>query len=87
MRRDLEKRLLRLEEALQGVRATAPFREDRERKRRIIDLHRAWWLEGGERPDLGHPRDRYWWAYMEQIGAVIDEMAAEGLFGPHPDGE
>jgi hypothetical protein len=67
------------------VGASAPYWEDFERRCRIADLYRAWWFEGSQRPDLSHQRDRYWWAYMEQIREVIDEMAAEGVLGPHPD--
>jgi hypothetical protein len=76
--KELEKRLLKLEQALPGVSATAPYWEDFDWRCRIADLYGAWWFEGGERPDLSHPRDRYWWTYMEQIREVIDEMAAEG---------
>ena len=85
MGKELERRLLKLEQALPGVRATAPYWEDFDRRCRIADLYRAWWLEGGEKPDLGHPRDEHWWSYMEQIRGVIDEMAAEGALGRHPN--
>ena len=85
MGKELERRLLRLEQALPGAHARAPFWEDFERRCRIADLYRAWWFEGGERPNLDHPRDQYWWAYLEQIRGVIDEMAAEGILGAHPD--
>jgi hypothetical protein len=85
LNKELEKRLLRLEQALPGVRARSPLREYFERRRRISNLYLAWRLEGGERPDLSHPRDQECWEYMEMIGEVIDEMAAEGLLGPHPD--
>jgi hypothetical protein len=76
--KELEKRLLKLEQALPGVRASAPYWEDFERRCRIADLYRAWWFEGSDKPPLGDPRDEHWWAYMEQIRGVIDEMAAEG---------
>ena len=84
MGKELERRLRKLEQALPGVRVSAPFWEDFERRCRIADLYRAWWFEGGEWPDLSHPRDRYWWAYMEQIREVIDQMAAEGILQPRP---
>ena len=85
MGKELETRLLRLEQALPGVRASAPFWEDFERRCRIADLYGAWWFEEDDKPNLSHPRDRYWWAYMEQIRLVIDEMAAEGILRPAPD--
>jgi hypothetical protein len=83
--KELDKRLLRLERALPGVRARSPYWEDFERRGRIADLYRAWWFEGSAKPPLNDPRDEHWWAYMEQIRGVIDEMAAEGALGPYPD--
>ena len=85
MGKELERRLLRLEQALPGGRASAAYWEDFERRCRIFYLYRAWWFEGGDKPDLSHPRDRYWWDYMEMIREVIDEMAAEGILRPQPD--
>ncbi len=79
MGKELERRLLKLEQALPGARAKTPMQEDFERRCRIYALYRAWWFEGADKPDLSHPRDRYWWNYMEMIGEVIDEMADEGL--------
>jgi hypothetical protein len=79
--KELEKRLLKLERAMLGVRESAPYWEDLERRARIGNLYLAWWFEGGEKPDLSHPRDRYWWAYMEQIREVSDELAADGALG------
>jgi hypothetical protein len=81
----LEKRLLKLEQALLGVGARAPYWEDFERRCRIADLYRAWWFEVGKRPDLSYPRNRLWWEYMEMTWKGIDEMAAEGILGAHPD--
>jgi hypothetical protein len=83
--KELEKRLLKLEQALPAVRARSPYWEDFERRCQIVDLYRAWWFDGGERPDLSHPRDRYWWEYMEKIREVIDEMAAEGSLGSYAE--
>jgi hypothetical protein len=83
--KELAKRILKLEQALPSVRAASPYWEDFERRCRIADLYRAWWFEGGRKPDLSHPRDLHWWAYMEKIREVIDEMAAEGTLGPRPD--
>jgi hypothetical protein len=85
LNKELEKRLVRVEQALPRVHASAPFWEDFERRCRIADLYRAWWLEEGDKPDLSHPRDQYWWAHMEMIREVIDEMAAEGILESHPD--
>ena len=87
MGKKLERRLHKLEQALPGVRASTPMWEDFERRCRIGALYRAWWFEGAEKPDLSHPRDQEWWEYMEMIRGVIDEMAAEGILGPHPDEE
>ena len=84
MGKELERRLHKLEQALPGVRASTPLREDFERKGQIADLYRAWWFEGGAKPDLSHPRDQYWWAYLEQIRGVIYEMADEGLLDHRP---
>jgi len=83
--KELEKRLLKLEQALPAVRARSPYWEDFERRCRIANLYQAWWFEGGAKPPLNHPRDEHWWAYMEQIGRVIDEMAAEGVLGVPTD--
>ena len=85
MGKELERRLLKLEQALPGVHASAPYWEDFERRCRIADLYRAWWLEGGEKPDLSHPRDQECWEYMKMIGEVIDEMAAEDVLRYRPD--
>ena len=85
MGKELETRLLRLEQALPGVRASAPFWEDFERRCRIADLYQAWWLGEGDKPDLSHPREQEWWEYMEMIRGVIDEMEAEGILGSRPD--
>ena len=85
MGKKLERRLHKLEQALPGVHASASYWEDFERRSRIADLYRVWWLEEGDKPDLSHPRDRYWWDYMEMIREVIDEMAAEGILRPQPD--
>ena len=85
MNKELEKRLVRLEQALPGVHASAPYWEDFERRCRIADLYRAWWFEGAEKPDLSHPREQECWKYMEMIREVIDEMAAEGLLESYPD--
>ena len=87
MGKELDKRLQKLEQALPEARRRTPHRDDFERRCRIVDLYRAWWFEGGEEPDLGHPRDRYWWAYMEQLRGVIDEMVAEGVLGDRPDNQ
>ena len=85
MGKKLERRLHKLEQALPAVRARSPLREDFERRSRISNLYLAWRLEGGERPDLSHPRDQEWWEHMEMIEEVIDEMAAEGILRPQPD--
>jgi hypothetical protein len=83
--KELERRLHKLEQALPGVRASAPYWEDFERRCRIADLYRTWWFEGGAKPPLDDPRDEHWWAYMEQIRGVIDELADEGVLSPHAE--
>jgi hypothetical protein len=40
--RELDKRLRKLEQVLPGVRESAPYWEDFERRCRIADLYRAW---------------------------------------------
>jgi hypothetical protein len=82
--RELDKRLRKLEQALPEERARTPYREDFERRVRIAELYQAWWFEGGEKPDLSHPRDEHWWAYMEQIRRVIEDMAVEGALDSYP---
>jgi hypothetical protein len=40
--KELERRLHKLEQALPGVRASASYWEDFERRSRIADLYRVW---------------------------------------------
>jgi hypothetical protein len=77
----LEDRLSRLERSLLEPAEKSPLMENFERRVRVCNLYTAWRMGGTEKPVLDDARDQHWWAYIEKIDEVIDEMAVEGLLG------